>query len=181
MSVLITQGIFALITGLVMCTGFFLSNANAYDTNSNNSMFLVGAELYGLSTLTLAMLISTLFKDRKVVLTVAFWILLLPLAIFLYTLAKPHDTYGPDHFSPAFYIGYLLPNFTFGIILVEFYISGAAMTLFGIDITVCYICLACTIPLYFGLYIYLDQVIPNSTQVAKRPFFCCKASNSNRR
>jgi hypothetical protein len=143
-------------------------------------MLLIGIELFGLSTMTLAMLISTFFKDRQVIFTVGIWILLVPLSLYLYCVAIPHSEYGSSFFTPAYYVGFLLPNFSFGVILIDFYITGSAMTIFGLDVNTCYVALALTIPLYFTLYVYFDNILPNSGQVAKNWLYCCKKSQTKK-
>lgn len=109
------------------------------------------------------MTISTFIKSKDVSFTVALWILLLPFSIYIYCISNrlPEST-GETLSMRLFPISYILPNFPFSVLILEFFIRGGAQSILGLDITTAWVCLALSTPFYLIVYIYLDAILPSS-------------------
>ena len=106
------------------------------------------------------------------------YILLLPTSIFLYSVSyrltvEVSGTTSYDG-SPLFQIWYIIPNFSFGVILIDYYIHDGAKLVLGLDVSVAWEFLALATPFYLGIYMYLDSVIPNTFGLRDSPCFCLK-------
>lgn len=71
-------------------------------------------------------------------------------------------------------VAYILPHFSFGIVILDFFTRGAALALFGIKVAYAWLALVFSIPLYLGLYFYLDAIIPNEYGIAISCCFCLR-------
>ena len=69
---------------------------------------------------------------------------------------------------------YILPHFSFGIVILDFFTAGAALALFGIKVAHAWVALVLSIPFYLGLYLYLDAIIPNEYGIARSCCFCLR-------
>lgn len=124
------------------------------------------------------MALSTLCKNSKISLSIAFWLLLFTFSIYIYFLSnRLSDIVENKNTTQYFTIGYILPNFSFGIILAEFYIKGGAQSIFNLDIATAWLALGLSIPFYTCLYLYLDGIVLNSYGERKNYLFCLKSSN----
>lgn len=106
------------------------------------------------------MVISTFFSDSKLSTQIGSLGLMIPLAIYI-GLSRSNANY--------LYIFFWLPHFPTIAILAE-----CAYVNTGISMPVAWICLILTIPLYYGLYVYLDQVIPDTYGISKKCCFCLR-------
>jgi ATP-binding cassette subfamily A (ABC1) protein 3 len=70
-----------------------------------------------------------------------------------------------------------MPNFSFSVIMLEFYIKGGPKLLFGLDVTVAWWSLVLATPFYLLVYMYLDGIIPNAFGIRESPLFCFKCRN----
>lgn len=67
-----------------------------------------------------------------------------------------------------------MPHFSFGIVLLDYFTAGVANELLDVSSTFAMVCLIVSIPVYIGLYMYLDAVIPNEFGIAKTCCFCLR-------
>lgn len=80
------------------------------------------------------MAVSALFRDKRVILTVGLWLIFLPIGLFNMVIAWRIDEMGNMPFSAAFPLSYLLPQFSFGVLLLEYYIIGGVEEIFGLNL-----------------------------------------------
>jgi len=73
-----------------------------------------------------------------------------------------------------------MPNFSFSVIMLEYYIKGAPKVLLGLDVTLAWWCLGLATPFYLMIYMYLDGVIPNAYGIRENLCFCCKRTKSSK-
>jgi len=64
-----------------------------------------------------------------------------------------------------------MPNFSFSVIMLEFYIKGGPKLLFNLDVTVAWWSLALATPFYLLVYAYLDVSFPIRSALGSRLFF----------
>lgn len=82
--------------------------------------------LFGFGLISIAMALTTLFTDSKLSPQVGMYLLLLPTSIFFYVMTNRMQLIGhPDTLGyKLFPLTYLMPNFSFSVIMLEFYIKG---------------------------------------------------------
>lgn len=82
--------------------------------------------LFGLALISLAMALTTLFTDSKLSPQVGMYLLLLPTSIFFFMISQRISIFG--HTDTLAYrlfpLTYIMPNFSFSVIMLEFYIKG---------------------------------------------------------
>ena len=76
--------------------------------------------------------------------------------------------------SGLFWLTYIFPNFSFSVCMLEIYMPGKALTLLNVNPKMALLAQVLTIPIYLALYIYLDEVTPNTYGVRKTLCFCCQ-------
>ena len=69
---------------------------------------------------------------------------------------------------------YVCPNFSFGVILLDFYIKDGAKTILNLNVGVAWACLTISIPAYLALYAYMDAILPNTFGIRESCCFCCR-------
>jgi len=57
--------------------------------------------------------------------------------------------------------------------MIDFYIKGGAQDIFGLNLDAAWASLVISIPFYYVMFMYLDQIMPNSHGVKKSLCFCC--------
>jgi ATP-binding cassette subfamily A (ABC1) protein 3 len=60
------------------------------------------------------------------------------------------------------------------VLALELYLPGSALTIFNVDSNDAFICLIFATPFYLTLYMYLDNVLPNTFGIRQHPLFCLK-------
>jgi ATP-binding cassette, subfamily A (ABC1), member 3 len=146
--------------------------------------FFAAMILYGQSLVAMSMALSTLFTDSKVSGQIGTFIVLLPIAIFylviINCIVALLDTYILDGESSnqiqLLQIGYVFPHFSFGMIILDFFTAGGATYIMGLKVIYAWIALVLTVPVYLGLYAYLDAVIPSTYGIHRHWLFCCRKS-----
>jgi len=162
-SFIITQGSFTFLSAFIASTAFLLSSSNAYKTNGDPSTLYLAVILFGFSQITLSMAVSTIIKSKDISFTVALWTLLLPFSIYIYCLSNGLSaSTGETLAMKLFPISYVLPNFPFSVLILEFYVRGGAASILGLDLTTAWVCLALSTPFYLIIYFYLDATLPSS-------------------
>lgn len=160
LSYFLTQLIFLfLITVLLMGVFVYKSFIPAVDIFP----FICAMLLNGISQTFLSMSLTTLFSDSKIAVQLGSLILFLPAALFIGLLNK--DINDPWRL----YFGYFLPDFPTNVI-----VANQASISIPLNMTVTWLALAVQPFLYFLLYVYLDQVMPDTFGISKSCCFCLK-------
>jgi hypothetical protein len=142
---------------------------------SGYDVLITATFIFGLALISLSMALSTLFQDSKLAPQVGMFLLLLPSSMFFYVFSQRAKFLAIGTLSnQLFPLTYLAPHFSFGVIMLEFYVKGGPESLLNLDVNVAWISLLCSIPLYLLAYMYLDAVIPNAYGIRESPLFCLK-------
>lgn len=113
------------------------------------------------------------------------YLLLLPTSIFFYVMTQRMSIFErPGHedtlAEKLFPLTYLMPNFSFSVIMLQFYIKGGPQILMGLDVNVAWYCLIAATPFYLLVYMYLDGIIPNAFGIRENLCFCFKRTKKAR-
>ncbi len=139
--------------------------------------------LFGSGLLTMTMSISTVFTDSKLSVQIGTFLLFLPVSTFfccLVAVIMQNDVGKHNYGSNFLQIGYLLPQFSFGVIILDGFFTNGAKTFLDLNVIPAWICLFLSTPCYFGLYVYLDSIIPNAFGIRLECCFCCKKKHKVR-
>ena len=164
LSYFITQAIFSLFTTLVVTLAFGILR---FFTVADAVIFFVSLALYGLSMIFKALALSTLFSDSKVASQIGSLILLAPMSLLMYLSSIVNKT-GDVRYM---YIGYLMP------FVPTMAIIGETLNVSPYDqlsMPIAWISLVLSLPLYYGLYIYMDQVVPDTYGISRGCCFCLR-------
>lgn len=172
------QALFIFFTTVILTFSYMLFYTNPTGAGGNAAIFFFGSLLLGLSMLAESMCISTLFSDSKLSTLMGLYVLLLPMSVFLYVVSvvlyvPPDSDDSSAYASPWFQLWYIFPNFSFGVIMIDFYIAGGAKSILGLNSWVAWLSLAVMPVLFFLLYMWLDATVPTSLGVKKDCFFWC--------
>ena len=69
----------------------------------------------------------------------------------------------------------MLPNFSFSVIMLEFYLRGGPHIILGLNVNVAWWCLGLATPFYLLIYMYLDGIIPNAFGISESLLFCLRS------
>ena len=110
------------------------------------------------------------------------YLLLLPTSIFFYVITNRMQEIGQEKSFgyKVFPLTYLMPNFSFSVIILEYFIKGGPKFLLGLDVTLAWWCLGLATPFYILLYMYLDGVIPNAYGIRENFCFCVRSRKARR-
>ena len=86
------------------------------------------------------------------------------------------DTLGYKLFP----LTYLMPHFSFSVIMLQFYIEGGPKYLMHLDVDFAWYCLIGATPFYILLYMYMDGIIPNAFGISESLCFCLKCRRTPR-
>ena len=194
LSYFLKQGIFAVFTSIVLFLSFYFSMTvdlgkgnEGIDKNFRQYYTLFfGFVLFGLNIVALAMVLSAFFTDSKLSTQIGIFLMFLPTSLFFYSIIsvladslsavvaqKPY--YGEQWLNA----GYMLPHFTFGMVLLDFLVDHgfpklAYKAILPLSMESVWAWNFLSIAIYLCLYIYLDAVIPNKYGVTKSYCFCIK-------
>jgi len=155
---LLTAGTFSY-TGLVAGNQFVL--------------LFIAILMYGLSQIGIGLAISTLFSDPRMAMQLGFFFLTVPMVIFI--LCMDFNATTPEgHFPNYMYAFFWLPQFPLAVAASnmkganlepkQVYLNdGAAWAFLVLDVVI-----------WLGLFLWMDQVIPDTYGIAKHPCFCLK-------
>ena len=134
--------------------------------------------LFGIALLSLAMVMSTFFVDSKLAGQLSNFLLYLPTSIYFFALSMHIVNLMKSDEAPFMWLqlGYFMPHFPFGMIMLKILLPGWVFETLNCDITVAWVCLAISIPIYVMLYMYLDAVMPNTFGIRNSCCFCFKRS-----
>ena len=136
-------------------------------------MLFFAFQFLGLNITALSMAMSTAFTDSKLSTQIGIFVLFIPASLMFFAYVsiisnsigavfdqKPY--YGEEYLP----LGYVLPHFTFGIILLEFLVDhGIPMIFYRAIVPLnplsAWICTILTPVFYICLYVYLDAIVPN--------------------
>lgn len=135
------QGIFSTLTSIILVAAFYLPVR--FSSNwSSNAMFelwqhpvllFVAIFLFGLAMIAMTLACSTLFHDSKIAGQISFFIIFLPLSLFLLAIVDGTNKatvaiIKQEVFSYAWIqAGYIMPHFSFGIIVLEYFSGGMGL------------------------------------------------------
>jgi hypothetical protein len=181
-SYFITQAVFCVISALLVSWGVS-RGYHAPELIATSSTVLFGSViLFGFALISLAMALTTLFTDSKLSPQVGMYLLLLPTSIFFYVITNRMQEIGQEKSFgyKVFPLTYLMPNFSFSVIILEYFIKGGPKFLLGLDVTLAWWCLGLATPFYILLYMYLDGVIPNAYGIRENFCFCVRSRKARR-
>jgi len=165
-------------TSGVLTLAFMFTYANPVYQSPRNYYLFFSVLLFGLSLMSVSLFLTTVFTDSKLSTQVGMYILLFPTSIFLYTISYRLNAEIDAPFTydgnPLFQLWYIIPNFSFGVILVDYYIHNGAQAVLGLEVSVAWVSLLFSIPFYVGLYMWLDAIIPNTYGISESLCFCLK-------
>jgi hypothetical protein len=164
LSYFITQAIFSLFTTLIVTLTFCMLRLFS---PGEALLFFISLIFYGLSMIFKSMALSTLFSDSKVAGQIGSLVLIAPMALFMYLFSLVLTHKNPN----LMYIGYMIPYVPTMVILgntldVEPYVE--------LNMAISWAALILSLPAYYGLYVYLDQVMPNTFGIRKSCCFCLR-------
>ena len=122
------------------------------------------------------MSLSTLFSSAKVANYVGYLIVISPTLIFLqFVNITTNGKY-------LIYIFFFIPQMPTSCLLAQLATSQdlnktlpfVVVDLDWISTPVCWVAIMLAVPMWLAIYIYLDQVMPNTYGVQKHPCFCLK-------
>ncbi len=88
MSYFVSQGLFVILTGLIVSLGFNFSYGNPAGDSAPVYVLFLGTILFGLALMSLSMIISTIFTDSKLSAQVGMFIIMLPTSIYLFCISQ---------------------------------------------------------------------------------------------
>jgi len=118
-------------TTSVLTLAYMFTYANPVYQSPRNYYFFFSVLLYGLALMSVALFLTTIFTDSKLSAQVGIYILMFPTSIFLYCVSRrltisSIDTPNTYDGNPLFQFSYIIPNFSFGVILIDYYIHDGA-------------------------------------------------------
>lgn len=162
LSYFIIQQIFILVIAILLTITFMVLK---YITGFNSILFLIVMLFQGVSFTFMSMAITTIFSDSKISVQMGSLILMLPLTLFI-------GLYNVDVDNPwRLYLGYWLPHFPCTVIVSK--LSGVNV---NINMPVTWVTMIVLSPIYYGLYWYLEQVVPDTYGISKSCCFCLRSS-----
>lgn len=124
--------------------------------------FIIVATIFGLGMICYTLTITTLFSDSKLSTQIGGLALILPIAVFM-------ALYRNN--LPLVQLFYWIPHFPMTAILTH-YVD--AFSVADLNMGFAWVALILNIPLHFALYMYLDQVVPNTYGISKSCCFCLR-------
>jgi hypothetical protein len=136
--------------------------------------------LFGFSTLTFAQMLSTLFGDSKLASQVGPVIMFFPTTISMLLAINTALPLGHRELCRTItQVLYILPWFPFQVLSLQTIFKGGATLYLGMDVEWAWFALILQPFAYFALYLYFDNVIPNSFGISKECFYCLRCRKSN--
>lgn len=174
-SFFLTQGIFAVLSGIILGAGL-QGNDAMFPANSslNPLIFGVAVMLFGLGMIPYCMALSTLFSDSKMANQIGGLLLLIPELIYLWVSSK---TTAVKWVVYAFYWLPVMPASTIFVSLTTapdipgFPIKKFVDTTYQ-SVPLAWACLILNIPLWLMLYQYFDAIMPSTYGISKSCCFC---------
>ena len=171
LSFFFTQAIFAFFTSIFISLTFLLIGFFQGKGFFAFIAFWIAVLVYGLSTIFMSMGLSTLFRDSKIASQIGSLVLIVPLAV--YQLLLSNAEYGNNRSLYNYdylYIGYPLPFVPMSVIITD----AIALPLGDQSLLLAWLALLVSLPVYYFIYVYLDQVLPNTYGISKGCCFCLR-------
>ena len=120
-----TQAVFSFVTAVLVTVGLMWKFDNSNGIAGSLKIVLFATILFGFALIAFSMTLSTLFSDSKLSPQIGMYILLLPTSVYFYVM--PNRINVIERFNPTlgyklFPLCYLMPNFSFSVIMLDFYI-----------------------------------------------------------
>ena len=166
LSYFLTQLVFITLIALIMMTTFLVKD---FICSSCGPTFIAAMLLNGVSMTFFSMALTTVFSDSKISVQLGSLALVLPLVLFIGLL-------NIDKTDPwRLYFGYMLPTFPTTVIVADM-----AESSLNISLPIAWAVLVLQAPMYFLLYVYLDQVMPDTYGISKSCCFCLRRKRASR-
>jgi ATP-binding cassette subfamily A (ABC1) protein 3 len=174
LSFFVYQAILSFWNGCII-GGIMFTNKNAFvveDTRLMNSIsYILIAIVLSLGMIGYAMALSTLFSDTKVGQNMSQMAIFLPLILFLAVSNQNGSVKYLTYFTFLTPIG--AASAIIGILTNNPVVPVPLINIDFLNIYYCWIAAILNIPLWLGIYIYLEQVMPNTYGIQRSPCFCC--------
>lgn len=165
---------------MILFVALLMSGAFTYVGIVPGSLFIflfLAIFLYGLSQIALSLTISAFFRDQRMAVQLGFFMLLVPMIIFIMA-TEFNPKAGDPHFPTWMYTFFFFPQFPMAIISTQ--LAGAKFhpaPSVNLSPAAAWIALVIDVFLYFGLFYWLDQILPDTYGIAKHPCFCFRKKN----
>ena len=174
LSFFVYQAVMSVWNGCVI-GGIIFNNSTAFvveDTRLMNSIsYILVATVLCLGMIGYAMALSTLFSDTKVGQNMSQLAIFLPLILFLSVCNQSGAVKYITYFTFLTPIG--AASAIIGILTSNPAVSAPLVNTDFLNIYFCWFAAIANIPLWLGIYIYLEQVMPNTYGIQRSPCFCC--------
>ena len=177
MSFFVYQSCMSLWNGVIIGAIMF-NNVNAFtiedDRFKNSVTYIFIAIFLCVGMIGYSMALSTLFYDTKVGQNMSQLAIFIPLILFVAVVNK-------TGFAGSFLYLTMLTPIGPASALIGIITAGPAIPGFNplinvdhLNVYVSWFFLFFNIPFWISIYIYLDQVMPNTYGIQRSPFFCCQ-------
>ena len=174
LSYFVYQAILSVWNGAVI-GGIMFNNTTAFtveDTRFSNSVqYIIAAIVLSLGMIGYTMALSTLFKDTKVAQNMSQLAIFFPLILFLAVCNQTSNAKYITYLTLITPIGSAVA--IIGIITSNPIVPAPLINISFLSIYVCWAAAILNIPFWLGVYIYLEQVLPNDYGIQRSPCFCC--------
>ena len=185
LSYTLMQGIFTVFSALVLVAGLLFPLRDDFGSYVNfiapsfghmsAFYFAIAVILFGLSTLTFAQMLSTLYSDSKLASQTGPVLMFFPTAISMLLAVNTAFPLGHRMLCRTIIqILYFLPWFPFEVVILDTIYRGGVSLFLGMDVTWAWFALILQPFFYFALYCYFDSVVPNAFGISKSCFYCLK-------
>jgi len=157
LSFFFTQILFSMFTAIIVTVTFWATKSLE---GSQIFPFLIAILIYSMAFIFFTMFLTTFFSDSRLATQIGSLALILPMAFFI-AIYQNDQTMLP--------ILYWLPHFPMSVIL-----CNCAGTTLDTPLALAWVMLVLNIPLHYGLYFYLDQIMPDTYGIRKHPCFCLR-------
>ena len=175
LSFLISSGVPAVLSGLIIGAIVFgdsvmFSNASIGSPALLSIFFTIALVIYNLSSIAFLMVISTFFNDLNTGMNVGGLITGLPVLIYFQLIGSQ---------SWVIYLFYWIPTIPATDIMMwclnpNLETVPIALDNSYINQNVSWIALGLNLPLWIGLYLYLDSIMPSEYGIQKHPLYCLR-------
>ena len=150
-----TQAIFSLMTAILITAVYAIQK---YIISTMIVPFFIVCILFGFTLIFYSMVLTTMFSDSKLSTQIGSLALIMPMAFFIGIAQND---------SRFLYLLYWLPHFPATVLM-----SQCAGANYGMNYYITWAAVVVLLPVYYGLYLYLDQIVPDTYGISKNCCFC---------